>query len=65
MKKILMKKIKKNTNITNKNVFIFCFSLYNKGKQIYEKHKEKLHKEVRKKYQNLFEEGKVCIIVNV
>ena len=39
-------------------MFSYFFSLYNKGKQIYEKHKEKLHKEVRKKYQNLFEEGK-------
>ena len=49
-----MKKILKNTNITNKKKIINFF-LYTKIVNKYQKHKEKLQKETHEKYQNLSE----------
>ena len=58
MKKILMKKLKKKTNITNKKCFIIFFVHIKMVNKYYQKHKEKLQKEAREKYQNISEEEK-------
>ena len=53
--KILMKKIFKNTNITNKKKFFLYIKMVHKYSQ---KHKENLRKETHEKYQNLSEKEK-------
>ena len=58
MKKILMKKLKKKTDITNKKCFIIFFVYIKMVNKYYQKHKEKLRKEAREKYQNISEEEK-------
>ena len=51
MKKILLKKIKK--------IFLIIFFLYGiKASKHYQKHKERLQKVARERYQNLSEEKK-------
>ena len=51
MKKILLKQIKK--------IFLIIFFLYGiKASKHYQKHKEKLQKVARERYQNLSEEKK-------
>ena len=51
MNKILMKKIKYK-------IFFIMFFLYIKMTSKYQKHKERLQKEARERYQNLSEEEK-------
>ena len=50
-----MKKIFKNTNITNKKKFFLYIKMVHKYSQ---KHKENLRKETHEKYQNLSEKEK-------
>ena len=57
MKKILMKKFKKNINIT---VIYNCFLQIKTVNEYYQKQKEKLQKEARERYQNRSEERKLA-----
>ena len=57
MNEVLLKKLRKNANKTNEKLFfnILCFVYMKMANKYYQKHKEKLRKEARERYQNLSE----------